>query len=271
MDILLGWSKKRSRDMADVLHRWLPKVLPGVEPWMSEKDIDKGKEWWAELKGFLGEASGCVISVTRENVRSPWLYYESGRIAGNGEHVLICPYLIGVGPSSLIGTPLAQYQCTEATKEDTLRLVKSLNKALDESKRHHEDVLTGHFESKWPEFETELGRILAMDVGDAEELVATDADDLAGMNLSSEARTLLIEASKDKHGIVIKMRSSSGLTVQTNEQNLCPEPHNPRVEAPWSQAVEDLETAGLLEATSWKREAFRLTAQGFKVADLLKN
>ena len=107
----------------------------------------------------------CVISVTKENVRSSWLYFEAGRIAGNGEHVHICPFLVGVGPSSLTSTPLAQYQCTEATKEDTLRLVKSLNKALDESKRHHEEMLTANFESKWPEFEAELGRIMAAEGG----------------------------------------------------------------------------------------------------------
>jgi hypothetical protein len=51
MDILLGWSKKRSHDMAEVLHEWLPKVLPGVQPWMSEKD-SSGLQLQPRLCGF---------------------------------------------------------------------------------------------------------------------------------------------------------------------------------------------------------------------------
>ena len=77
MDVLISWSKKQSREMASVFHGWLPKVVPGLRPWMSSKDIDKGKLWFGELQDFLGEATSCIICVTGENVRSPWIYYET--------------------------------------------------------------------------------------------------------------------------------------------------------------------------------------------------
>ena len=78
MDLLIGWSKKRSKEMASAFHGWLPRVVPGFRPWMSSKDIDKGKQWLSELQGFLGEATSCIICVTAEDVRSPWIYYETG-------------------------------------------------------------------------------------------------------------------------------------------------------------------------------------------------
>ena len=46
MDVLISWSKKQSKEMASVFHGWLPKVVPGFRPWMSSKDINKGKQWF---------------------------------------------------------------------------------------------------------------------------------------------------------------------------------------------------------------------------------
>ena len=87
---------------------------------------------------------------------------------------------------------LAQYQCTEATKEDTLALIRSLNKALatphDEglsaatsspSGRSSSRNSLGYWQWTWlppPDF------------------VETEADVLAGYKLSAEARTLLVTA-----------------------------------------------------------------------------
>ena len=178
MDVLISWSKNQSRQVASVFRTWLPKVVPGLRPWMSNKDIDKGKQWFGELQAFLGEATSCVICVTAENVRSPWIYYETGAIAAKKQEVLVCPYLIGIGISMIADGPLAQYQCTEATKEDTLALIRSLNRAL--AKPHDEGLLAGNFESKWPEFEEELTRVIETEVAAPAGFVETDADVLAG-------------------------------------------------------------------------------------------
>lgn len=101
MDVLISWSKNQSRQVASVLYGWLPKVVPGFRPWMSSKDIDKGKPWFSELQNFLGEATSCIICVTSENVRSPWIYYETGAIAAKKQDVLVCPYLVGIGVSMI--------------------------------------------------------------------------------------------------------------------------------------------------------------------------
>ena len=268
MDVLISWSKSRSREVATLFRGWLPNVLPGVAPWMSDKDIDKGTEWFAELQGLLGRAKLCIICVTAENVRSPWLYYETGAIAAkNDERVRVCPYLVGIEPSMLSDGPLGKWQCTMATKPDTLALIRSLNKVLDEGKRHHPTVLEGNFETRWPEFEKELNRILAVDIKGGDTFVATDADQLAGYNLSSDARTLLIEAAKDRHGDILRCQDSGGLHVQTNGREFV-ERLNPRSEAKWKKAIADLVGCGLLEAHG-AGETFSVTASGYEVADLL--
>ena len=211
MDVLLSWSKSQSREMAAVFHGWLPKVVPNIKPWMSDIDIDKGKPWFSELQEALVQVTSCIICVTEENVRSPWMYYETGAIAAKQNTVLVCPYLVGIGVSMIADGPLAQYQCTQAAKEDTLALIKSLNKRLPAPP--DETLVGGNFETRWPEFERELRRILNMAVAAPADFVETDADLHAGYKLSAEARELLVTAASSG-GIVMYIRSSAGYNTQ---------------------------------------------------------
>jgi hypothetical protein len=268
MDVLISWSKPQSRELATALHRWIPKVLPGAIPWMSDKDIDKGTDWWLELKGLLARAKMCIICVTSENVRSPWLYFETGAIAVKGEGVRVCPYLVGIDPHMLADGPLSKWQCTAANKEDTLRMISSLNRALDLPKPHDEGLLAGNYEARWPELESELARIQARDTTGGADFVETEADQLAGKKLTSEARTLLVEAVKDVSGLVLWIRSDAGVFVHTNSHTFGQ--GGPRDQAAWRQAVADLRQQGLLETTDGKGDAFAVTDRGYKVAELLK-
>jgi len=267
MDVLISWSKKHSQEMASLFHSWLPNVVPGLRPWMSSKDIDKGKQWFSELQDFLGEATSCIICVTSENVRSPWIYYETGAIAAKKQDVLVCPYLVGISTSMIADGPLSQYQCTEATKEDTLALIRSLNKAL--ANPHDEGLLCGNFESRWPKFELELTRILAMDVATTADFVETDADELAGYKLSSEARILLVTAASTEDGYVSYVRYSEGADICAGEQ-LMNDPNNRRSTAQWERAINDLVAYDLLIPRGNTGEAFQMTAKGYEVADILQ-
>jgi len=263
MDVLISWSKKQSKEMASVFHDWLPKAVPGLRPWMSSKDIDKGKQWFGELQDFLGEATSCIICVTAENVRSPWIYYETGAVAAKKQEVLVCPYLVGVGVNMIADGPLSQYQCTEATKEDTLALVKSLNKALPQP--HDEGSLCGDFENTWPEFEAELRQILTMDVAAPADFVVTEADVLAGYKLSAEARALLVATSQDGQGAIMYARHSGGTNIQVRGQCMN-DPASRRSTALWEQAIIDLVGYNLLTKQG---DLFEITAKGYAVADLL--
>lgn len=130
MDVILSWSGSQSRKVAETLHDWLKDVLPGIKPWISSEDITKGSAWFPALLGRLEAARLCIICITPENVRSPWLYFEAGAIAGKSTNARVCSYLIGVDGAQLTSGPLGQFQWTVADKADTWKLVRDINKHL---------------------------------------------------------------------------------------------------------------------------------------------
>jgi hypothetical protein len=266
MNILLSWSKPQSHAIASALYEWLPIVIPGISPWISSKDISKGREWFKELQSELQKAKICIICLTQENFRSPWIFYETGAISKNGSDVLICPYLFDITPHVLADGPLSHFQCTVANKEDTLALIKSLDKAF--SQGHDFESIKERFETHWPSFLERLGKIKQMDVGLEEDFISTDVDQLAKINLSSEARTMIIEVSKDDHGILIYQSTMGGFSFQTHGENLCPE-QSARTVAKWKAALDDLINNNVLESEGSRGAIFRLTALGFQIADKL--
>jgi hypothetical protein len=265
MNLFISWSKPQSKAVALALHSWLPIVLPGIDPWMSSKDIDKGKDWFRELQNVLSESHVCLICVTPDNVRSPWIYYEVGAIAAKDPDVLICPYLVGVSPSILSDGPLGKWQCTVAEEGDTWELIKSLNtNAL--SSRHELSLVKANFHDNWPNLFEKLGLILLSD-DDSQGFVQTDADHVAGVNLSTEARSLLIEASQDRNGYILYQQNDDHF--QTNEKDLCQD-KSARSVAKWKGALDTLVSYGLLEEGGDSGGIFTLTDRGFEAADLLR-
>ncbi len=269
MDVLISWSKPISHAVAKCLYDWLPKVLPGIKPWISSEDIAKGTKWFDELQGFLKQAKLCVVVLTKENVRSPWLYYETGAISVQlSKDVRICPYLVGINPSLLKDGPLGHYMATASTKDDTVRLLLSLNKVL--SSPHHDDLLRAQFETHWPEIEKQI--VAAAD-GDQEtrgDLIETDTEQLLGYRLSSEARTLLLEGSQDNSGAIKSYKTmGSGLHLETNGRDYT-SGKDPRTQATWKEALDNLHSYGLVEPVGSKGENFKLTGTGYKVADVLR-
>jgi TIR domain len=157
MNILISWSNRHSHELAKVLADWLPRVIPGVQPWLSERDIDKGSDWFEQLNAELRAARHCIICVTPENIGSPWLYYEAGAVKMRSSlsgNALVCPYLLGVEPSSLSGTPLSQLQCTTASEDETWRLIRTLNRRSDTASG--EGLLRGNFQHCWPELQGKI-------------------------------------------------------------------------------------------------------------------
>jgi hypothetical protein len=88
----------------------------------------------------------------------------------------------------------------------------------------------------------------------------------ASVRLGNEAKALLLEAAADPHGIVLRLHDSTGLGIQTNGKRLS-ETRNPRSEARWEKAIQELEALGLLTSKSYKREVFDVTDEGYRAAD----
>jgi hypothetical protein len=147
MKVFLSWSGDLSRNVASVLHEWLPNVIQEVDPWMSTEDIHKGSRWVLELNRELESQSVGIICLTRENTQSSWLNFEAGALAKAFDSARVCPLLVDMKTSEFTG-PLAHFQATHLEdKGDVLRLVQTVNRQC--SRQLGEKVLHGSFEKSW--------------------------------------------------------------------------------------------------------------------------
>ena len=128
MNIFLSWSGQTSRQIALALRDWLPKVIQAIDPWISSEDIEKGARWSAGVATELKATKAGVVCVTPDNQEAPWLNFEAGALSKTVDREMVCTYLFRLKPSEVTG-PLAQFQHTLANKEDTLRMLATLNRA----------------------------------------------------------------------------------------------------------------------------------------------
>lgn len=157
MNVFISWSGTRSKALADTLRDWLPNVIQAIQPWMSEADIDKGTRWSIDLANQLKDTKVGIICLTPENLDSPWIHFEAGALSKTIDKTYVCPYLFQVEPTDLTG-PLVQFQTTKANKEDTLKLMHTINKALGE-RTLSETQLKKAFDIWWHAFDENLKKI----------------------------------------------------------------------------------------------------------------
>lgn len=102
--------------------------------------------------------------------------------------------------------------------------------------------------------------------------VPEDADAVrsqpSGPSLSVAACELLAEASSDPHGTVMRLATLGGTFVQANGREFV-EGGDPRSEAQWRGAVDELQREGLVEDRTGKGELFFVTDRGYEAVDSL--
>lgn len=157
MDIFISWSGKASHTVGLALKEWLPSVIQSIEPFISSEDIAKGTRWFSEIETQLGKSNFGIICLTPENYAEPWILFEAGAISKCLGESSVAPILLGMSISDLKG-PLAQFNATQANKEDILKLLKSINEQIDTNKDKKLDSqkLEKIFDALWPELEEKI-------------------------------------------------------------------------------------------------------------------
>ncbi len=266
MNVVITWSGKHSHEMALFLREWLKQVLPGMEPWVSSEDIQKGKKWFKELMSQFDKTRVSITCITPENVKSPWVYYEVGLIAAKQESVeegIVCSYLVGVDGKHILNTPLAEFQWTEADKTDTWKLIKSINRELG-ADGHDAMLLEGNFKNQWPRLKNKIESVVA-EVGKVEDAV-TEVLQPQRAELRPRAKKLLVEASKDRNGDIVRILTSEGWSVSTNGKQML-RSSGPREAALWNGALEELIHHGFVEPRGERGEVIAVTDFGYEKAD----
>jgi hypothetical protein len=158
MNVFISWSGERSRAVGILLDEWLQCVIQALNPWMSNKDIDRGSLWFSEITNQLKDTTIGIICLTQENKNKPWILFEAGALAKGLSSSRVCTLLIDLSPSD-IEDPLAQFNHTIPNKEGMWSLVCTLNSALGE-KRMKDNILERVFETYWPQFDERFNQIL---------------------------------------------------------------------------------------------------------------
>jgi hypothetical protein len=145
MHVFLCWSGERSHHVAEALEEFLlnlNKTLPSGQSQafttFRSQNIEKGLLWFQAVEQQLRDADAALLAITPENCSSPWMHYEAGAIANrflekdaqaqsnpDSLKARLFTYLFAMEPQDLQG-PLAAYQSTTATYDDTRALVRQL-------------------------------------------------------------------------------------------------------------------------------------------------
>jgi TIR domain len=126
--IFISWSGEKSKNIALVLKEWVPLILPSVEAFVSDEDIEKGSRSLNIISSELQEARYGIFCLTAENLSSPWIYFEAGAISKTIDNSRIMPILFDIEGSDISkGNPLLQFQYTTFEKGDFLKCLKAVN------------------------------------------------------------------------------------------------------------------------------------------------
>ena len=169
MKIFLSWSGDLSRDVAQVLHDWLPSVIQTVETYVSAEDIEKGTRWVTDVAKELEATNFGIICLTPDNVAAPWVNFEAGALSRTIDRARVAPFLTGLKASDVQG-PLVQFQLTVFDKDDVRRLLASINKAAEaEGEGLDEARLDSTFKLWWPSLEAGINAVLEKEISNKPE------------------------------------------------------------------------------------------------------
>ena len=68
VNVILSWSGDTSKQVAEALREWIPKVIQRVEPWLSTVSIRSGGVWFTELFDALKDARFMIGCMTPDNL-----------------------------------------------------------------------------------------------------------------------------------------------------------------------------------------------------------
>ena len=147
-NIFISWSGNASREVANALRDWLPKVLAGkVTCFVSSQDIQRGDRGLSVIAGELDSGDFGIVVLTRENLKSPWVHFEAGALGKSLGGSKVAPLLLDVSRTDVTG-PLSQFQSTLLGEVDDMR---TFVKEIAAAESLPEASASALFESFWGE------------------------------------------------------------------------------------------------------------------------
>jgi hypothetical protein len=162
MKLFICWSSERGHKLADTLHRWLPKVIEGLdEPFLSS-EIEAGTRWSEKVTAALHASDAGLVCLTPEGVDSSWIHFEAGALTMAIKGVLYM-YSHNVRPER-VPEPMRAFQASRSTRDSTLDMVKSIARRVRGQGEVDEAELTARFERAWPELAQVISGLSAITI-----------------------------------------------------------------------------------------------------------
>ncbi|MEH6690627.1 MAG: toll/interleukin-1 receptor domain-containing protein [Pseudorhizobium pelagicum] len=177
MKLFISWSGQASQQIAVEIRRWLPLLLPAVEPFITTTDIEKGARWQGEIVKELEESNYGIVCLTPQNLHSQWLAFEAGALSKhlNGK---VATLLFDVTHAE-VHPPLSMFQGTLFNEQEVRQLVLNINSSAPPEKRREDGQIERLFPMLWTEFNNSVALILQNAAQPAQEQDALNLEDVA--------------------------------------------------------------------------------------------
>lgn len=203
MKIFLSWSKNKSKLLAEATKEFLTNVLGNSVEFFFSPEMYKGTRVDNEIHKNLVSCDKCIVCITAENYKNPWLLYEAGVVFGTNHNKttdgIVIPLLFDHIPdwSSWIDKPLNQYVPIQlkdyqgdfnSGKLSFIQFIQQL----------HLDSQTKNFESNWQIYTQKISDILKK-----EQLIPSECQDLVNMILEKDNNVFTITSPEITNNHVI--------------------------------------------------------------------
>ena len=207
------------------------------------------------LRDEVHEAEMVIGLITPNSLKSAYVSFELGARWGADKPMI--PLLASGATPEHLGGPLAGINALDCGNES------QVHQLVEDAARH--------LNVERDQTSSYVAAVRSLIHISSESAVAVEQQSTIAETplLSEEAKRLLIEAVKDKSGLIHKIKLNNGLLIRVNGIALN-EVGNRRSEAMWEGAINDLIERGIVKDYNGKGTSFSLTDKGYTVADSLE-
>ncbi|QDT94178.1 TIR domain-containing protein [Gimesia algae] len=161
--VFLSWGGATSRDIAKETKRWMESVIQAVDPFYSDRNIESGSYFPAELIKPLEATNIGVLCLTKECLNNKWVHFETGNLFKGDTKSRVHTLLFGL-ESSQVESPLSFFQHKNFEKQKFKEFMEVINEDTGELKLDP-NRFNEYFDREWPLYEENINNILKQDSG----------------------------------------------------------------------------------------------------------
>lgn len=154
--VFLSWSGVLSKEIGNVIKNILESSLQGISVFYSTESIMSGERWLDKIQKSLDSSIHAVIVVTKDNLNSAWMNFESGAMYASDPDS-VSPVLIDIEPKDILAHPLMVVQAVPLTKLGMKKLVTAIYQNVEISATLPQTL--ENFESRYEDFAVKVENV----------------------------------------------------------------------------------------------------------------